>query len=92
MLLALGACESLRQSVWTSRSGVRGLRASGSKAREDAESNARLLGALFGSVEAAAEAIEDSDQTVASHLKVQRDEDGEPRRGHRLRISISAVC
>lgn len=44
--------------------------------REDAESNARLMGALFGSAEEAADAAE-HDQSVSSHLKVHRDEDGD---------------
>ena len=44
--------------------------------REDAESNARLMGALFGSAEEAADAAE-HDQSVSSHLKVHSDEDGD---------------
>ena len=47
--------------------------------QEDAASDARLLEALFGSVEAAASAIEDSDPNVPSHMKVEKDpETGAP--------------
>ena len=60
----------------------RGLRTQGrivAVSQDDAESDARLLEALFGSVEAAAAAIEDSDPSVPSHMKVERDpENGEP--------------
>ena len=45
--------------------------------QEDAESNARLVSALFGSIEDAAAAAE-SDTEIASHLKVQKDEEGQP--------------
>lgn len=43
--------------------------------KEDAESNARLVDALFGSVEEAAEALE-KDPDVSSHLQLDLDENG----------------
>lgn len=48
-----------------------------SKAEEDAESNGRLLSAMFGGDAAAAAAIKD-DPNMASHLKLDYDDDGEP--------------
>ena len=44
---------------------------------EDAESNARLVEALFGSVEEAAQAVQKR-QDVPSHLQLDLDENGEP--------------
>ena len=48
-----------------------------SKEEEDAESNGRLLSAMFGGDAAAAAAIKD-DPNMASHLKLDYDDDGEP--------------
>ena len=43
--------------------------------REDAESNARLVQALF---ENPLDEIDMDDKEIASHLKLERDEDGQP--------------
>ena len=45
--------------------------------QEDAESNARLMAALFGGVDDAAEAIEKSTD-VPSHMQLDYGEDGQP--------------
>eukprot|EP00966_Prymnesium_polylepis_P244923 5665199-Prymnesium_polylepis.1 len=48
-----------------------------SKSKEDAESNARLVAALFDSVEEAAGALEKS-KDVSSHLQLDYDDNGQP--------------
>ena len=45
--------------------------------QEDAESNARLVEALFGSVEEAEEQLK-KDPELSSHLQLDLDENGEP--------------
>ena len=48
-----------------------------SKEQQDAESNARLIEALFGGVEEAVEALQ-ADQDTPSHLQLDYDDDGDP--------------
>ena len=47
------------------------------KSQLDAESDARLMDALFGESEAEEEVVE-KDPTVTSHLQLDYDEDGQP--------------